>query len=268
MIRTLEAVRFDEVEQTGRNRPLRIAAVESYSNDDNAIEIEVFLKPSAREIGIDGIALELLSACLAGDLGLPICEPVLVEMSPEWIATIPELHTKTILQNSCPLAFGSVNAGNGWRIWSSADKVNGNRRSTALKVFVFDALMENSDRRDEKPNLLVKGDEMRAIDHELAFRVENLIPPARPWQIGYMDSLISPKRHIFGHLLKGDHRINLDEVRTAWEALSEQHLTDYVATIPSQWSDSEHIIEIALTHLSRVRDNLNACFNELERVLS
>lgn len=42
-------------------------------------------------------------------------------------------------------------------------------RPTAAGVLLFDAIIQNPDRRDENPNCLVQGNELRMIDHELAF---------------------------------------------------------------------------------------------------
>ena len=39
----------------------------------------------------------------------------------------------------------------------------------ALGTFVFDAVIENPDRRPGNPNCLIAGQDIRLIDHELAF---------------------------------------------------------------------------------------------------
>ena len=103
MIRRAIPVRFDRIAEAGRNRPLLVTV----ETADGA-EHEVFLKVSARpELGIEGLSNELLAACLAGDLGLPINEPLLVELLPEWIGSIPDREVRAVLEQSATIAFAS-----------------------------------------------------------------------------------------------------------------------------------------------------------------
>lgn len=117
------------------------------------------------------MANESLAACLAGDLGLPINEPFLVELDPAWVAAISDHETQKMLERSSPVAFASKSAGPQWRIWSAADRITGAREAAALEILAFDASIENDDRKPSNPNCLVKGDALRIIDHELAFRI-------------------------------------------------------------------------------------------------
>jgi hypothetical protein len=39
----------------------------------------------------------------------------------------------------------------------------------AAAIFVFDAIVQNADRRVDNANCLVKGNEIRIIDHEMTF---------------------------------------------------------------------------------------------------
>jgi len=52
---------------------------------------------------------------------------------------------------------------------------------TAAEVLVFDAIVQNPDRRADNPNCLVRGDEIRIIDHELAFSHGLVIGSVPPW---------------------------------------------------------------------------------------
>lgn len=265
MIRKADAVRFDGVVTSGRNEPLRVTA-EAIDGE----ELEVFLKPSGRpELGIEGLANELLAACVAGHVGLPICEPVLVEMSPDWISSIPDRALQDVLRRSCPIAFASKSAGVGWKTWAGEDRLLGERRAAATAILAFDAFTENNDRRAQKPNLLVKGDAFRAIDHELCFRLRmQLFPPPRPWELGNLDRLTRPNGHLFGASLKGDRRVEVGPLRQPWASLSDESLSDYEAALPTQWQDAADPMEAALAHLRTIRDRIDDCLLELERVLA
>lgn len=268
MIRRGSAVRFDRLAESGRNEPLRVVV----EMDDDAIEREVFLKPSGRpEVGVEGMANELLAACVAGHLGLPVCEPILVKISPEWIASVPEAGIRALLSGSNPIAFASTSAGDGWRRWTSEDRVVGDRRAPALGIFTFDAFVENSDRLVRNPNLLVRGDEFRIIDHELCFGLRmKLWPRPEPWREGYMVPHTAPgdEAHVFGALLRGDRYIDVPALRPTWASLSDEALTAYGATIPVEWAAASGAVEDALTHLRQVRDRIDECLAEVQRALT
>lgn len=267
MIRYAEAVRFDRLAEHGRNQPLRVTV-----EVDDGEELDVFLKPSGRrEVGIEGMANELFAACIAGHLGLPICEPLAIRMSPAWIASIHDEALRHILMQSCSVAFGSVAAGSGWRRWISSDRLIGERRQTALAVFVYDAFIENRDRVVSNPNLLIQGDSFRIIDHELCFRIRQcLFPRAEPWRPGYLHTTVDPgsSGHVFGALLKGDPYLDCGALRSAWVSLSNDALIRYAACLPAEWSDATSAIEDALTHLRTIRDRIDECLAEVERALT
>ena len=263
MIRRFIPVRFDRIAEAGRNRPLLVTV----ETADGA-EHEVFLKVSARpELGIEGLSNELLAACLAGDLGLPINEPLLVELLPEWIGSIPDREVRAVLEQSATIAFGSKSAGTQWRIWSAADNLNAQRRPSALQIFAFDAYIDNDDRRPGNPNCLIRGNTFRIIDHELAFRInQKLFPMPEPWRGGYLDRFIRSDGHIFGAGLKGRAH-DLRPIRRAWSGLSDARLEEYRGLLPAEWEPAQRAWEAALTHIRNVRDRIDDCVAELERAL-
>jgi hypothetical protein len=239
---------------------------------DGGEQLDVFLKPSARpEVGIEGMANELLAACVAGHLELPVCEPIAVRMSPEWIGSIQDVGLQQTLTRSCPIAFGSVAAGSGWRAWTEDDRIIGERRAAALGIFAFDMFSENRDRVVSNPNLLIRGDSFRIIDHELCFRIRQcLFPKPEPWQLGYLQGATQhgPSGHVFGALLRGDRYLEYGPLRLAWTSLSDDALSDYGASIPNEWASATNAVEDALTHLRAVRDRIDECLAEVERALT
>lgn len=265
MIRIAEATEFRGLALTGRNAPLQIAA----ETDDGEL-VEVFLKPSGRpELGQEGLANELLAACVAGQIGLPVCEPILVKITTAWVDTIPDATVRAVLGESAEIGFGSLSAGEGWRIWSSGDQVLGNRRAPALGIFAFDAFTGNDDRRAEKPNLLVRGDNLRIIDHELCFRIaQKLFPPVAPWTVGNLNGLTDPIRHILGAALKGDRLIDMAPLKPRWQSLSDDCLAEFEALIPVQWQEAAVPIAQAINHLKKIRDRIDDCLAEIQRVLA
>ncbi len=264
MIRRATTIEFRGLAQQGRNEPLIVVAETA-----DGEELELYMKPSGRpELGFEGMANELFAACIAGQLGLPICEPILVHIHPDWIESLPSPGLQHLMRASCPVAFGSVAAGDGWRLWSTGDQALGSRREAALGIFAFDAFTGNDDRRPEKPNLLVKGDELRMIDHELCFRLRmKFAPRVAPWELGNLSSLVQADRHILGPVLHGDRFLDVAALQAGWAGLSNDCLADYGAAIPVEWNDAAGAINDAVEHLKIVRDRIDECLNEVRRVL-
>lgn len=264
MIRRAHAVRYDRPAENGRTQPFRVAA-ETADGEEH----DIFLKPSgAPSLDVEGLCCEALAACVGAKLGLPLCEPLLVEMSQGWIDAIPDAEVRAVLNRSNSIAFGSVAAGHGWRPWLQSDRVTMDRREAARAILVFDALIENPDRgRPENPNLLVKNSAFRIIDHEMALRIRMIIPQPRPWVPGNLERLAQPGGHVLASELKGTTALDLDAVKAAWSALSDEVLADCEAVLPEQWAEGTGGVESALSHLKAVRDRIGDCLAEIERVL-
>ena len=264
MIRRASAVRFDRPAESGRTQPLRVAV-----ETDDGVEHEAFLKPSAAPgMDIEGLANEALAACVAGELGLPICQPFLVDMSPEWISSIQDGGTRALLGQSCPIAFASTAAGDGWRPWAQSDTLSGTKLANALSIFAFDALIENADRRPSNPNVLTKGAAFRIIDHEMAFRLRLLLLSPKPWTPGALERLAAQDGHAFFAALKSAKALDLAPVHAAWSALTDAQLADFEVSLPGQWAVAAEAVTGALTHLRAVRDKIDNCIAEIERVLT
>ena len=263
MISLAIATRYDRIAESGRNLPLRVSVETA-----DGVEHEVFLKPSGRpQLSVTGLACEVISACIAGRVGLPVCRPFLVELRPEWIASVHDIEVRRTLEISNPIAFGSYVAGFGWKQWSSEDTLTAKRRQMALEIFTFDVFIENPDRRPNNPNLLVRGDEFRIIDHELALHVRGMLPRPTPWQQGYLDQIIRTDGHIFANRLRGG-ALDFEVIGNAWSLLSDNDLSDYEASLPEQWAEANEAVAAALSHVRAVRDRIDECLEEIRRSLS
>jgi hypothetical protein len=115
------------------------------------------------------LAREIVGACLAGDLGLPVPEPMLIEIPAGWSDIVPDPSLRARVAASSPIAFGSTLMTGGFSAWTPDTRIKEAMYDTAAAVFAFDAIIQNPDRRTTNPNCLVRGEDIRIIDHELAF---------------------------------------------------------------------------------------------------
>lgn len=262
-LRRVVASQFDRPARTGRTRPLFLTC-----RDPAGEEVEVIAKLSARcDQGVVNLAREVIAACLAADLGLPVPEPVLVELPPDWIASVTEAETREALRASAPVAFGSKQVGPQFSAWKPETRLSPAMLPLALAVFVFDALTANPDRRTDNPNCLVRGEELRIYDHEMAFTHHMVIPRLEPWRPGALQDLAAPGRHIFRDRLRGAV-LDFVPVRAAWAALPDAGVEGYGRALPAEWAGAAREAEQAIRMIKDIRDRMEDCLTEIARVLA
>jgi hypothetical protein len=262
LIRRAVLSRIDRPAAQGRTGPV-LAAIETEDGE----EVEVFAKLSAGcDQGVVNLAREAIAACLAADLGLPVPRPWLVEVPPEILPVVANATMADKLRRSVPVAFGSTRAPE-FAVWTPGHRLTAAMRPVAAGILLFDAIIQNPDRRAENPNCLVRGDDLRIIDHELAFMHRLILGWKAPWLMGGMRDLATPGRHIFVSGLKGA-ALDFEPIRSRWTALSDARLKEYAGSVPPEWAAANADIDVALKLIADARDNLDACIAELGRVLS
>lgn len=233
----------------------------------NSEEIEVVVKCSAGcEQKETSLAAEVVGACLAADLGLPVLEPFLVELQPEFIESVPNSVHREKMAASNAVAFGSRHVTGQYSTWTNGNLISEVMIPTAAAVFAFDGIIQNPDRRDGNPNCLVRGDEIRIIDHELAFAHGLILFWKAPWKVGGLQSFETPGLHIFRAGLKGKS-IDYSPIRAAWAGLSDAQISAYGSAVPAEWATTTKSVASALQLIKDARDNIDACITEIERVL-
>lgn len=164
MLARLRPVEFIRPVGSGRTKPVLVSC-----EDAEGETIDVVAKFSGGpEASLGGLVREVVAACLAGHLRLPVPEPFLLDIEPAWVETVRDMGQRELIRSSSGVAFGSRHLGPQYVQWNSAMKLVDENVETAAGIFVFDALTQNPDRRENNPNCLVKGAEIRIIDHELA----------------------------------------------------------------------------------------------------
>lgn len=235
---------------------------------DSAAPVEVFGKLSAGcDEGVKSLAREVVAACLAGDLRLPVPVPHLVDVPPELSAVVTNQEIAQRLRASSEVAFGSARVNNQFSTWKRASRITAPMVPVALGALLFDAVIENFDRKISNPNCLVSGDRIRVIDHELAFPSSVMrIGWKSPWQPGGLEWLDQPDGHIF---CKGLKRLDLDfsPIVGVWSGVTDTRLAEYRAAVPPEWGEALPVVDEALDRVRNARDNIDGVIAEIERVL-
>lgn len=234
MLDLVTATRLDGLVSTGKTRPLRLACERA-----DGSEVDVVAKISDRcERDVGTLVVEAMAAMLAVDLKLPIPEPFLVKLLPEFIDAIADPETQADVRASSEIAFGSAHLPTGYAAWPLEKFVTKKLHQVAAEIFAFDGLIENVDRGQSRitSNCMVRGFDIAIIDHDLAFPdTSQLIGRMNPWEVGGLQHINAAGTHIFAGKLKKDN-FNLSGFAALWKGLSDQRLNEFLSAIPPEWN--------------------------------
>ncbi len=212
-----------------------------------------------------GLLYELYASLLAAYLGILSPHPAIVSIEAELAAAIQaelaaDPHRAQIIRDSVGLNFGSQFLVN-LAVWPVDKYIPKTMREAAMRVFAFDALIQNPDRAYNNPNLGSRGEDLFIFDHELAFSfLLNIFPSQTPWKLTNEDYL---SRHVFAKTLKGEPFP--DDFLRRLNGLSGSELGSLSGQIPDEWK-SEDLAKIA-AHLGLLRDHAAEFAEEVIRRL-
>ncbi len=249
--------------EQGRTAPM-LSVIES----KDGTEHEVFVKLSAGcDQGVVNLAREAFAACLAEDLNLPVAKPWLVEIPSEFNQTTPPPEIADNLRGSVSVAFGSTRV-SGYDDWRAHQRLSPSMVSTAAAILLFDAIIQNPDRRVGNPNCMTGGENLCIFDHELAFAHLLILLWKPPWTNGGMNTLDDPgPRHIFVDEIRGVD-VDWEEIKFRWADLSDARLDDYMNSIPREWDAARSDLDGAKSLVAEARDRIEDCVNEAKRILT
>lgn len=217
-----------------------------YCDDHAGQEHEVFVKGFGFWAGLnyDHLTRELVANQFACDLGLPAAKPCVVDVSQEFLAQIPQdaegIRIRTAFQNSADKSFGSVAFSQQIRRWESSNSVHKGQRTQALELYLFDTIVENSDRGKGNPNLLVSGDEFKVIDFGAC--LERCGHPTgegfggKPWQNhSKFAHFQGEHQHVLFSHLRGVSEEQIDQFAAKVQILSDNVIQSYVSIVPEEW---------------------------------
>jgi len=263
VIDQVTATTFHGFMDSGRTSPAKFSCEgnESVGANDYVVKLRGGL-----ELGERGLLFEIYASMLGSYFGLSCPRPAIVLIEEDLAAGVLEglsgdERRAQIIRHSIGLNFGTLLLVNlpGWPV----DKpVPGPMQAKAIKVFAFDALIQNPDRTFSNPNLGSRNDDLFLFDHESAFSFLLAIFPSRtPWRLATEDYL---DRHVFARALK-QVPFPADFLHLLG-GLSEEVTTCFSKEIPSVWkSDDLPRIE---SHLALLREHAAEFAEEVTRRLA
>ena len=214
-------------------------------------------------LGQQATLYEFVASRLATHFGILVPEAPAVEMDKEF---------ERLLASSQPQLAAALHAGLGLNFgtrfmnpmstWPVGRTIPEAMLADATKIFAFDALIQNPDRRVEKPNLLTQSDDLYILDHESGFSFLLAIGGhSSPWNLEREAYL---QNHVFYNRLKSK-RLDLREFEARLEALTEAALEKIRSEIPNEWMH-EDFGRIG-AHLSKVHEHRSEFLEQVRRIL-
>ena len=193
---------------------------------------------------IEGRVRELVAAFIAMELDIPVVEPAIVDISPDFVVTLIGKPYYTLASKSTGINVGSKYI----KYYSTLPNeiaLTSLQEIAAQHIFAFDVLIQNSDRNFEKPNMITDGNGLVTLDHELGFGFL-LAPPflrnMEPWKINGAD-LVWIRKHCLVKRLKGKIS-ELDHFSSKLADLNDNFWKKVNELIPSEWMLSGMVANI------------------------
>jgi hypothetical protein len=259
--RPSNAYEFRSELASGRTRPCVLACEDSL--DQRVGEYATKLRS---RVSPGGLLFEFIASHLAEELGLPVPEAAIITISEDLTSSVPEQYPDVgrALRESIGPNFGTRMLPAGMHTWPKDESVPTEFLPQALDIFAFDALIENPDRRRDRPNLLWDGKTITIIDHETAFSFLYAIAPGPG--LGGSRRLAFLKEHPFFEPLHQQDSLNLDRFRNALEALDTSSINQICDSAPASFGTDALRASIA-GHLVATRDGAEVFCGEILEVL-
>lgn len=223
--------------------------------------------------GIKGYTAEAIASLLAADLGLHTPQPFAVTIDDNFIASVTDENIRKRLESSARVVFATQALPPSAKVPTTDMPLSTDQLRSAGNIFAFDALIENYDRGGGgKANCLLNGEIISVIDHEKAFPTAMgllLIGRKNPWEVGALEKYRSSGSHLFiNQILKNSSKIDMSEFFSLWTSLTDERINEYGNCLPPQWAnDNNSCVALILQHIVDIRDNIDGCVTEINRVI-
>jgi len=189
--------------------------------------------------------------------------PVLIEVDENFVRTVPQALQTKLSTRSCGLNFGNRFM-EGKTIVPPNGAIPPALFQTAARIFTFDLLIQNGDRRSEKPNLFVSEGKIHVIDHELAFGFLSMLPMfanQSPWILNETD-ILAAKKHLFYPILRQCKDVNWEAAGSTFKSLTPQFWQRANNLLPEPWHNSDEMTRIQ-QHIELIQQHSDTFLSEI-----
>ena len=260
VLQMIEALSPHELFETGANKPLLITGVDA---DGNKGDYVVKFRGGER-MSDEAFLRELLAAFIAAQMEIPAINPVIVNISDDFIDLLVGNEAWQYAHKSVGYNFGSEYI-KGYSIIPVTQQLNNHQLNYAQTIFAFDVLIQNPDRTVIKPNMLTNGNEIVILDHELAFGfIFDFVKDPEPWIIKQKDLGWINAHCLLPKIKSKDY--DFDEFSNRIDNLDENFWDTAWNLIPEDWRSGQ--FEMIKQHFTAISENKASFILELKKLMS
>jgi hypothetical protein len=257
----VEALSPHEVFSTGANKPLLLTGVNQNGNKGSYV---IKFKASER-MSPEANMRELLALFIAAEMNIPSVQPVLINISQDFVDLLIGDPIWQTASQSTGTNFGSVYI-QGFKTILTTEELNSQQLTFAQALFAFDVFIQNPDRTINKPNMMTDGHEIVIYDHELAFSFAlDIFPNQQPWVIREVD-LEWINRHCILPKIRGKE-FDFQSFADGLSALNEEFWSKAWQLIPIEWQYVGQFNKIK-QYLTAICNNKDTFINHLQLLMS
>lgn len=259
----IHALLGSHVLSTGTTEPMLIRGVNVDSGERNKYVVKFMQSP---RMSPRSACFEILGAWIGKELGLDTIEPVVINISQEFVETLMGRAGYQNARSSLGLNFGSVYLEGYSELISGKNLLSNQLLEQAQQIFAFDMFISNSDRGAGKPNVFTNGEKFVIYDHELAFSFIMLLPFLRnktPWILGEAEREMYEKHHFYSYLR--NTQIDFNEFTERFFEINNYFWQRVNQLMPPEWF-SEQIEEIK-DYLNAITEHRKVFAEQLTKVL-
>ncbi len=270
MVRLWHAQRLDDIKEGGRTHPLvvecmREAEDEEDEGDGTAVSERTLMVVKALglpEVTERGLFNETFGNLLARRLGVETPMPALVDLSSAFVDAVKPILVPKGLTLQPGVAAGCQYFSEGFAPLEPGRRLRPEELPQAAAIYGLDLMVQNPDRRVEKPNCAIRSGRLVAFDFEMAFSFVLLVGAADPpWQVA---QLAFARQHLFYRELRG-RELDWRPLLAAVADLTDPALNELLGPIPASWRAAEAKVR---AHLAGIRENLSSFGRELQGSLA
>jgi hypothetical protein len=256
----IEALSPHEIFTSGANKPLLITGVGAAGKkNDYVVKFR-----AAERMSNEACMRELLALFIAAEMDIKCVTPAIINISPDFVDILVGNDAWQYASQSLGYNFGSENI-KGYNTILSGQDLNNDQLPFAQNIFAFDVVIQNNDRRNDKPNMMTDGHEIVIYDHELAFGfVLELFKNPEPWKIRDSDyEWIS--KHVLLPKIKGKD-FDFEKFSKRFDTLGEAFWQTAWNLIPQNWRSDQ--FDTIKQYLSAICNHKDAFIIELKKLMS
>ena len=260
----IEALSSFGLMDNGTTEPMAIWGVDTTTGERGRFVVKFV---GSSRMSAKSSCRELLGCWLARELNISVVEPVIVNISENFVSMVLGQRGYQSALKSIGFSFGSVYE-EGFAEFPQTGFLLGNALMEQAKmVFMFDMFIGNADRGAGKPNVLSNGDTLLLLDHELAFSFTDILSFLRnktPWILGAAEKEMYTSHYLYPFLNKQE--IDFEPFTEKLVAIDNEFWDKAFSLVPDAWKTEE--LQDIKTHLDSMVANRSSFSEHLTKILA